>query len=402
VTAKKVLIVCHGYPPNSGVGGRRWAKLSKFMHASGLDVTVIHVKPGENAKSPWNEDVKGIKTICYSRKYPGVIEGSVKKLYQKIAYRIFIFILKIITKSNYFDRAVLLENEVKSLILKTTRQHGINNLIVTGAPFSLLYYAALIKQENPHLNFIADIRDSWLDDNYYGFGIITKKRQKEEERRLRLVLQMADNIIVPYPFMQKMYSNMIGNKNILLQPHGFDDTLVQVSVKERSNVNLVNFGSQYHDMENVMELVSNSIEASGCRLNFYTSDEKYKKIFSKGNKLNQQVFFHKIVPEKEVFKILSESTAAILFTNEAIKDFIATKYIETVASRTPIVVIGVEGDASRFVVENRLGVFIPENKILEMIPNIRQILNDLQYDKDFDVSRYSMKKQAEEIIRLLQ
>lgn len=402
MTAKKVLIVCHGYPPNSGVGGRRWAKLSKFMHASGLDVTVIHVKPGENAKSPWNEDVKGIKTICYSRKYPGVIEGSVKKLYEKIAYRIFIFILKIITKSNYFDRAVLLENEVKSLILKTTRQHGINNLIVTGAPFSLLYYAALIKQENPHLNFIADIRDSWLDDNYYGFGIIGKKRQKEEERRFRLVLKIANHVIVPYPFMQNLEINNKYNYKVFLQPHGFDDSCFQVSAQERSSFNLVNFGSQYHNMEHVMELLSLAIETSGCKLNFYTADEKYKKIFSEGNSLNEQVFFQKIVPENEVFKILSESTAAVLFTNEAIKDFIATKYIETVASRTPIIVIGVEGDASRFVVENRLGVFIPENRILEMIPNIRQILNDLQYDKDFDVSRYSMKKQAEEIIRLLQ
>lgn len=399
---QKVLIVCHGFPPNPGVGGRRWAKLSKFMYASGVDATVLHAKPDDTANSPWNEDVKGIKTIVYPRKYPKVITGSVTKLTEKIAYRIFIFLLKLITKSNYYDRAVLLEDEMRRLILKTTKNQGVNNIIITGAPFSLLYYAALVKKENPHLNFIADIRDSWLDDNYFGFGIIGTKRQREEEKRLRFVLQTADTIVVPNPLMKEMYSNMIGNKNILLQPHGFDDTLVQASVKERSNVNLVNFGSQYHDMENVMELVSNSIEASGCRLNFYTSDEKYKKIFSKGNKLNQQVFFHKIVPEKEVFKILSESTAAILFTNEAIKDFIATKYIETVASRTPIVVIGVEGEASRFIVENKLGVFISENKIMELIPNIRQILNDLPYNNNFDVSKYSMKKQAEEIICLLQ
>lgn len=391
---KKVLLVCYAYPPNPGVGGRRWAKISKYFRQLGVDQKILMKEPADDAFSPWTSDVSGIYTMKIKPVYPGILDRDVRTIADKLLYRLWLLLLRLITRSNYYDRTVLMEHRVVEKISQELQKSQTNNLIITGAPFSLLYYGALVKKAHPELFYIADIRDSWLNDNYYGFGLISEKRRRAEKKRLLTVLEYADKIIVPYQFMKDDYALMGGGKRMVLHEHGYDEDLIsdEISSAERDHT-LVNFGSHYFGLDKLMIKLAGAVEKTNYAIEFYTNDEKYKSIFSGQEAVK---YFHP-VPEHKVMHILGKSRAAILFTNEKIKDMVSTKYIETVATKTPIIVIGKRGEASRFIESNRLGLFIEESEIALKLPVVGQLLDELDYNKGFDISRYSLKRQANEI-----
>jgi hypothetical protein len=41
---KTILIICYGFPPFPGIGGRRWAKFSKYLSSYGFNINVIASK----------------------------------------------------------------------------------------------------------------------------------------------------------------------------------------------------------------------------------------------------------------------------------------------------------------------------------------------------------------------
>ena len=54
---ERVLLCCYGFPPNTGIGGRRWAKLAKGLAQNGTAVEVINADLPKTGASPWSEDV---------------------------------------------------------------------------------------------------------------------------------------------------------------------------------------------------------------------------------------------------------------------------------------------------------------------------------------------------------
>ena len=67
---KKVLIVCYSFPPYPGIGGRRWAKFSKYIKLLGTEVFVISSKNPFNEKSNWTTDIEGINVTRLPLIYP--------------------------------------------------------------------------------------------------------------------------------------------------------------------------------------------------------------------------------------------------------------------------------------------------------------------------------------------
>ena len=59
-------------------------------------------------------------------------------------------------------------------------EEKINIIIVSGAPFTLLYYSTLLKKKFS-IKLISDIRDPWTWGSGYGMTLLTKPRKKKEE-----------------------------------------------------------------------------------------------------------------------------------------------------------------------------------------------------------------------------
>lgn len=398
---KKVLIVCHSYPPNPGVGGRRWAIFTKYLIDSGVEVHVLTKQPHPKSSSPWIEYVKSAKIHYYKNKYPSILENIPKTAAHKVCYRVVLFALKLLSISNYYDRGVLSRKIIFNKIKFILEHEKINNLIISGAPFSFLYYGAMIKQQKDYINYISDIRDPWIDSNYFGFSNLSKARKKEELFRINMVLNFSDITIVPITEMKGNYQRINKNSTIDIFPHAVDDELILPrsthEVSKKQWLNLVNFGTHYTKLYEIMEAINKSINGTRLQVSFYTTDYQYQNIF----KQNPNVIYHKTVSQRRVFKILSETDAALFFVNEDIKDFISTKYIEAIASRTPIVLVGEEGKVSELIEANNLGVFICASKILNEFGSLRNHLKNLKYNERFDYSELTFKNQTKKLLTYL-
>ena len=74
-------------------------------------------------------------------------------------------------------------------------ENKIDNVIVTGAPFHLLFYVSKLKKLFPAINLIVDFRDFWTEDNsLFHFGSLSDKCIAEEKKMESFVLATADKI----------------------------------------------------------------------------------------------------------------------------------------------------------------------------------------------------------------
>jgi glycosyltransferase involved in cell wall biosynthesis len=400
----KIIIVSYTFPPMSGVGGRRWAKLSHALCESSQEVHVFCAKPGLGETSHWNVHHSLIVNRL-PKKYPQILNRVPKRFLDKIGYRLSLLILKLFTQGNYYDRGIFWEKHFE-YIYAYMQKNTIKNLIVTGGPFSLLYYAAKLKMQHPEINYLADIRDEWGANEFYGFGLLSENRKTEEFKRLKLTLQQADRVLVPYPYMKEKYTQNVPDSahKMSVLPHGVDDVFFRDKkiVRNHDTIHLVNFGSIHSGQEEAMKDLSSVLGKIPVHIQFYTHEKKYESIFNLANTIPNRVTYHDTVEEKKVAELLSESDAALLFIPNHFKDSITTKFMEIIASRTPIVAIGIEGEASEFILKNKLGIFIPYSDICFRMINLKAELDNLNYNDSFDTSPYHFSNQAKQLINILQ
>lgn len=79
---------------------------------------------------------------------------------------------------------------------KLVKRHGIDAVMVTAPPFSAFLVGTGLKKEFPHLKFIADFRDEWLDfylnESDFQSGEFVRKRATEIERE---TVELADIVV---------------------------------------------------------------------------------------------------------------------------------------------------------------------------------------------------------------
>jgi hypothetical protein len=280
-------------------------------------------------------------------------------------------------------------------IVSIMQDNNIKNLVITGAPFSLLWYGALIKKSNQGIRYIADIRDSWLDNDFYGYGLLGKTRRKKEYEKFKFVIENSDIVFVPYQNLLNTYQKF--SDKVALLPHGVDDDFVEMPRSiDSKRFRLVHFGSQYHHLDKEFEFLAKVLKANpDIRVDFFTKDtNKYSKYFINSGTLDRNCFYNDIVSEKTVFMKMSESSAVLLFTPNYMRDYISTKYLEIIAARVPIIIIGEEGEASKFVVQNNLGVFIDSSKFSQERKDLKKIIAGLKYNEKFDLQPYLFSEQT--------
>ncbi len=401
---REIVIVSYTFPPMGGVGGRRWSKLANALTELGVKVHVFCAAPNSSEHSPW-QIYDSVIVHRFPRKYPQILNRVPKSLFEKLQYRFWLWALKFFTKGNYYDRGIFWRNYIAG-VYNFMQHHSMGNLVVTGGPFSLLYQAAAMKSKYPEIHLISDIRDEWGADAFYGFGLLGNKRRQEEMRRLEFTLQHSDTIVVPYPYMKRKYTQIAGENAaaISILPHGVDDVFYKGSrnPKPGAKICLVNFGSIHSGQEKPMQDLAQVLSRANIQISFYTTETKYSNVFEAVKAIPENVSYHPPVAEAQVVSILQKSHAALLFIPPHFKDSITTKFMEIVATRTPIVAVGTEGEASEFIIKNRLGLFIPYSKITSGFMSLHADLDNLDYNGDFDTEPFHFRNQAKQVLQLFE
>ncbi|MBL7882701.1 MAG: hypothetical protein JNL69_01425, partial [Bacteroidia bacterium] len=163
---KHILLISYVFPPYPGIGGRRWAKFAKYLAKNGYTVHVICAKNPFKEVSLFMDDVannSNIKIYPISGMYPKVLQKqSSFSIFDKLMYRFWKFFLQIIVKGSIYDKAIFWKKKMLKISTEVILENKIENIIVTGAPFRSVFYAADFKRRFAKINLIIDYRDPWV------------------------------------------------------------------------------------------------------------------------------------------------------------------------------------------------------------------------------------------------
>ncbi len=403
----RVLIVSHTFPPASGVGGRRWAKYSKYLNKNKFTPYILTTKSNFN-DSLWKEDIKEVKNIFnYRNFFPKIISKTQLNFFDKIIYKAVILFLKVFTKGNYFDRVVFDKKEIISKIDHLIKKKEIKNLIVSGAPFNLLYYAALYKQKNPYINFVADLRDPWTWGQNYGITLINNRRKQFEKYKESFVVNAADSIFVAtgvmYEYLIKTYPNMASKIKVL--PHGFDsESIVPRNIPIELNYNKIRIaylGELYDGIGNYFNVIAKSVEGENSPffIDFFSKTERYKDVFNQKLLVGKKVNYFPLIQSNELFNKIREYDFILIVHPEYAKDYISTKFYEILYSKTPIIYLSQRGITSQFIEETKSGIFLDLDSVDSFFKN-NNMVKKFKYEEFQEISKFDLNYLTQNILLL--
>jgi len=414
-----VLVVCHGFPPNPGVAGRRWAKFSKYLTRNGYNVSVLASKNIKSAVSDWNDDIKGIDVEYLPYRFPEVISITKSGFFNKIKYRFWLVVLKNINKGNFYDRSYFWKKQITRKIEEKIVSKKIDTVIVTAGPFILSYYVTVLKNKYPHIKFIVDFRDLWTGDSEItSFSSLSNNRVEHEKYFERRTIMQSDYILTVGEKMSDYFNSLAINKEVYTLPNGYDeDDFKNIDLKVEDNheglIKLVFAGTFYINLsyilipffEALVKIKENQPDIyKRLRFEFYgTFPDSYKELVNKYN-LNEIIYSNEKLPLKQIYSKIKNATACMLFLNDVYNFALSTKFCEYISQNKKIIVVSNKGQTSDFITSNNLGYWIsPKNTFNDLL----NCINELEHPKTeivrskFDVSHYSVNNLTKRLIDII-
>ncbi len=414
-----ILLICHGFPPVRGIGGRRWAKFAKELARRGYVVHVIRSKARTDVlDSLWTEDTlhPGIIQHPLPRLYPTVL--SIRPLttfFEKVMYRFWSKTLPILVPGNIYDPGVFWRHQLLAESSRLIRKHEIRNVIVTGAPFSLMAFTASLKKPFPNLHMVADLRDPWTWGTDYGFSALSSNRMHVEKEREALVARTYDKLIATATSITEHLRSTYGGavERYVTIPHAIDpDDLHSATSREDDGIfRMIYAGSLYSSLEAerylkvlveafVVLREKHPAVSANCRFDLYVTGHgtnRYEQLI-KDQGLEKQILFHGPLPPKEILGRIARSDLVIAFLPENKKDIMVTKFNEIFHLRRPILHVGEPGLVSRTIVERKLGDSLRVDELVTELPRIISGERLIEMDMTADHSEQLLSKITDRLI----
>lgn len=405
---KQILLISYVFPPYYGIGGRRWARHTEHLAKLGYTIHVICAKNPFKKTSLWTNNVSNNSNIIVHQlptKFPNVLVNYTPSFFQKLLYKFWITLLPLLTKSNYLDRSVFWKNVMLKKTETVIKENNINEVICTGGPFSVLYFATFLKKTFPNIFLISDWRDPWTWAPNWGYDTLSKERMLVEKNMEQLTVQNSDVVTVPTESMKvaltERYPSFAGKVKII--HHFFDKEEIVLAPKSiAKKTRLVLYGTIYintsHFFNELAAYLAMHIDTFS--LDVYTDNPSCQSIFEK-HKANN-VNFYSALPAKQLFAKFKDYDFVLLVHPSYGKDNVSTKFYEIIYSRTPILLISEPGLGAEFVLNNRLGYHASKGEIGKVLTQIHANKESFQYNNTYDVARYSIEQITSEIATLLE
>jgi glycosyltransferase involved in cell wall biosynthesis len=406
----KFLILSYHFPPHPTVGSRRWAKFAKYLARMGHEVSVITSRAPRGSSSPWDGDVEaGLKVRRVPPRYPRILDTEPETFFQKAWYKVCLAALRGVCSGNPYDRALFWEKPIRRAFSDMLRDEGPPDVILAnGPPFRVLWYATRLKQLSPRSKVLCDFRDPWTWWGNMGYATLGRTCKAAELRLERDAVVAADFLSTPAEDILENLAHRYPDSatKISLLPHGFDPVAIQPnSIRPRSSPprRFIYYGSLYPGTEPAVRTLIGRLSGGPARseLDVYSFTRKYEEIFHEADPERLVVRLHSPIPEREILSRLESYDAAVHFTFPGVEHFVSTKYLEIIRMRLPILLIGPAGKASRFIVDNRLGLHVstedPDRVILRWLAG--EI--DLRYNDRYDTAPFSFERLTEKLVSLV-
>ena len=386
----RILIICPSFPPNPGIGGRRWAKFAKILFQQGYDVWVFSFKlPNRNENSHWTKDVeelqKNNRIIEVDRNYPAILDEYPKSFIGKLKYKFWDNYLKVRHKGNTYDRSLRWGEKLIKAIEEKINHQPIK-IIATGAPFRYLFKLVYLKKY-PNVSLIADFRDPWANNETFFMKHLGNERKIFEADLESLVVHSFDKLICVDDVHSLYFKNnyQIPEKKIQIVRNGFD---ILESKKElynrakRSSIDYIFGGSLYNGTEvylisfaNVLLEMKEKLPEIFKLLKFYFFTEIPIGLEKIIEKLNGTLHFLNEIPLLEFQKKVARSDYSLVFLTNQFNYTFNTKFLEAINQGNKVLVFSSKGYLEKYVSENNLGYSMTEG---EMKKSLLKTVEDWQ------------------------
>ncbi len=407
------MLICFDFPPNEGIGGRRWAKLAKGLASTGTKIFVLKADAKKkNSLSPWLGDVEHENIVVHSlpRTYPEQMSDPGSGILDKLSYRLHRYRLQKSTKGTIYDISIGWDRMMIPKALEIIDKEDIKNLIVTGAPFNLFPYAAEIKKQRPNICLLLDYRDPWLNAVNYGIPGLNYKNFLEEKAKQRKALAAADFITCPNEFMLEEihhsddYRKVKGRYEVI--PHFYDqddiNTYLSNAPVASDKIRIVYGGTLYMGLEPWFKKLCEALDqvkASNpglykkLQIELYSKDLQFASWFS-----DHTDVIHLQAPiGKELFHKIASANACFIFLAHHNKDYRTTKFFEILPFSKPLIYLGEKGFVSEFIEKEELG-WVMHNPEIDFVKVLHFLAeSNTEWSNKFDFQDFSLEKISEEV-----
>ena len=415
--SKHLLVFSYYFPPNDGVGGRRWAKFAYYLAQKGYKITIVTTQVYSKETSFWVNDIHPkVEIIRLHDKYPDALLNPVNNLISKLKYRFSLAKVKRKTKGNMYDVSVFTQPEIDSRIREYIISNNIKNIIVSGTPFAYFYYITNLAQTIKGLNVILDYRDLWTDSKHH-YGQNVRKTQgverfSEEQRMEDSSLNKCQHVFVVSRDLKEILElnhPQIKNK-ITIIPNGFDvrDNEIEFSISTEplllaksktivfSYFGTINCGQAYYlKLLNALQELTREWNNKGYHVsvNFYGNTNK--SFEADVRNLNNPWISNKPRLSMNQMAEVAHTSDFLLYIKreDELPNSFATKFYDYLRFRKFIVILSPLGDVTDFVQDNKIGLVLQENEISKTLDQLlsKFVNSGLEFNKDADFSEFNIE-----------
>ena len=359
---KKVLIISYYFPPSGGSGVQRWLKFVKYLPEFGYDPIVLTVDP--TVASYPQIDATLLQDIPSLVRVERTTTREILSLYKRVSptkeipyggfanenTNTFFSILSRFVRGNLFlpDPRRGWNKFAYKKACELIEQEQIDTVITTSPPHSTQLIGLKLKKRFASIQWIADLRDPWLDIFYYKDTYPTWLADKLNAYYERAVLQQADQLIT--------VSN--GCKNLFLQhaavadkfhviPNGYDeDDFEQLPVDKAADkfvISYIGVLSGLYCIDGLIDAVANLSASYKYQLTIRfvgkIAPEIRQKLSEKG--IDDILEFVDYVPHNEALRYMKNAHLLLLLLPHASSNtgILTGKLFEYMASETPILML---------------------------------------------------------------
>lgn len=377
--AEKIVIATYYWPPSGGAGVQRWLKLSRYLQEFNVDPAIITVED-ELATYPvrdgslLHEVPAGMKVIktptrelfhWYARltgkKVPsaGFANESGKNLMSEFGNWV---------RGNLFipDPRKPWNPYWTKVAQKLIDREGFRTILTTSPPHSTQLGGLHLKSKNPHIKWIADLRDPWTDIYYYHRFKHSKLAAAIDARYEKQVITRADLVLVVSESMRTAFLNKYPSINpeaIHVLPNGWDpadfpDEIRYKDVAQKLQLDYIGTMSDDYPIEGLLKALSQLNRPYSIRFTGSMPDSRRELIVSL---LGDAALFSEYLPHHDAVKRMCQSDVLILIIPDHINNagILTGKLFEYLGSGNEILCLGpLNGDAASIVKSvNAGGVF---------------------------------------------
>ncbi len=360
-------IYCYKYPPNKGVGGRRWYMFANRLIDLGYKVRIITRFP--------DSPIPDLKNYTFLKKKKERLFPWVRKEKDsQLVWHLQKLMAKLTIKGRIWEEVTYLKQEIITSVQQDI-DNEVDYIIVSCAPFRWGYYISkyLAEYEGKKPKLILDIRDPWSNNKLSYFSTSSERVIKEEEYFESYSINNADLVLFVHAKDAEIALRKYNNNNISWVPNGAHLKMESKHItplnkrSSKDQMHIVFAGTLYRDgEESFVKFIKNlntQFEQNNQPLPHWTIIGDWSpQTIDKVSKITDCSFLGVIKSDAIKQEILNADFACS-YVSPKLNYAINTKIIEAAALRVPIILLSNEGDVSEFLIRNNLGVHIDLTKI---------------------------------------